>query len=385
MCEKHFHKSCRYDFCEAQTGKDACDRKIATLKGAISKFLKSQEDILTAHDIKKALDLNLSVNSGVRTYVCGVESSFDFKDTFKFPNVTNFHSFVYSKTGNDLTYFRHYNIGNGITKSVESFIVKSQTLQSVKQSFEKFHLNFMETDQENRKPSIQNKKAQKFQMIHCDKQGCGQIFFDERSFEKHTNYHNSTQNIPQISKTLITYVSLINQVRSNQIESNKTFKLINLNEIQSRNELKKGHALKKRKKSKLNPKNSMYLLEIFKKGINNSQKASPEGVKNEMIQLDDQFEIEERLSADEIKSFFSRMNAMFNTKKLDGFEKRLKVRFSEYTKRKMSDQTNQSDEYNLDDDFLDGADQDIIEHEQIELRRSQRKKYIQIIEEIEED
>jgi NADH:ubiquinone oxidoreductase subunit F (NADH-binding) len=52
---------------------------------AISNFLKSQEDILTAHAIKKALDLNLSINSGVRTYVCGVESSFDFKDTFKFP------------------------------------------------------------------------------------------------------------------------------------------------------------------------------------------------------------------------------------------------------------------------------------------------------------
>jgi hypothetical protein len=35
----------------------------------------------------------------------------------------------------------------------------------------------------------------------------------------------------------------------------------------------------------------MYLLEIFKKGINNSQKASPEGVKNEMIELDNKFEI----------------------------------------------------------------------------------------------
>ena len=79
------------------------------------------------------------------------------------------------------------------------------------------------------------------------------------------------------------------------------------------------------------------------------------------------------------------MNAIFNTKKLDGFENRLKIRFCEYTKSKMSDQTNQSDEYNLDDDFLDGADQDIIEHEQNELRRSKRKKYIQIIEEIEED
>jgi hypothetical protein len=79
------------------------------------------------------------------------------------------------------------------------------------------------------------------------------------------------------------------------------------------------------------------------------------------------------------------MNAMFNTKKLDGFEKRLKVRLSEYTKRKMSDQTNQSDELNLDDDFLDGAAPDIIEHEQIELRRSKRKKYIQVIHEIEEE
>jgi hypothetical protein len=48
--------------------------------------------------------------------------------------------------------------------------------------------------------------------------------------------------------------------------------ILNLNEIQSRNELKKGHALKKRKKSKLNPKNSMYLLEIFKKRRFTSEK-----------------------------------------------------------------------------------------------------------------
>ncbi len=385
MSEKHGHSSSRYDFCEAQTGKDACDRRIATLKGAISKFIKSQNDILNAQDIKLALDSNLSVNSGVRTYVCEVDSAFDFKDTFKFPSVTTYHSFVYSKTGNNLTFFRHYNIGNGETRSIESFIVKTQILRTVKDLFEKVRLKFKETDQENREPSIENKKIQRFKMIHCDKQGCSQIFFDERSLEKHINYHNSIRNIPQISKTLITYVTLINQVRANQIDSHKIFKLNNLNDIQSRIELKKGHALKKRKKSKLNPKNSMYLLEIFKKGIHTGQKASPEGVKNQMIELNDQFEIEERLSADEIKSFFSRMNAMFNTKKLDVFEKRLNNRFNEHAKKKVSNQTNESEEFNLDDDFLDGADQDIINHEQIELRRSKRKQVIRIIQEIEDE
>ncbi len=41
----------------------------------------------------------------------------------------------------------------------------------------------------------------------------------------------------------------------------------------------------------------------------------------------------------------------------------------------MSDQTNHSDEYNLVDEFLNVADQDIIVHEQIEVRRSKRNKH----------
>jgi hypothetical protein len=333
LCDKHNHKYCSYDFCEAQTGKDICDRKISTLRTAINQYLNNGKDILFASDIKSAIDNNKFLENGVRAYVCETNDSLDFKNMFKFPNVTNYHSFEF-KDPNNMTFYRHYKIGKGETKKVEDFLEKGFNMYSVVNSLKGANLSIIEDDQFNKEASLEKKKKPSFETFTCSIVGCCQIFFDEIKLEKHLDDHNSIRNLPQLKKILIKYVTIINGVRSKNFDSNASFKIDNLSNILKRMPLGKGFALKKRNQSKLNPENSLYLLDIFKAGINKKQKASPEGVKDEMILLVDRFDIEERLSADEIKSFFSRMNTLFNTHKLEEFEKRLRNRLKEYVKNK---------------------------------------------------
>ena len=46
----------RYDFSDPQSGKDVCDRKIAPMKGHIQRWVNEKHDVLTAVDMKEALE-----------------------------------------------------------------------------------------------------------------------------------------------------------------------------------------------------------------------------------------------------------------------------------------------------------------------------------------
>lgn len=46
----------RYDFSDPQSGKDICDRRIATMKSHMRRYLNEGNDINTASDMKRALD-----------------------------------------------------------------------------------------------------------------------------------------------------------------------------------------------------------------------------------------------------------------------------------------------------------------------------------------
>ena len=45
----------RYDFSETQSGKDICDRKIATMKQYIRRYVNEKNDVLTASDVKEGV------------------------------------------------------------------------------------------------------------------------------------------------------------------------------------------------------------------------------------------------------------------------------------------------------------------------------------------
>jgi hypothetical protein len=55
LAQKYTHNLARYDFYEAQTGKDICDRKISPIKRAINTYLESGHDVLTASGLNNYL------------------------------------------------------------------------------------------------------------------------------------------------------------------------------------------------------------------------------------------------------------------------------------------------------------------------------------------
>ena len=46
----------RYDFSDPQSGKDICNRKISPMKGHIRRFVSEKNDVVSAEDMKRALE-----------------------------------------------------------------------------------------------------------------------------------------------------------------------------------------------------------------------------------------------------------------------------------------------------------------------------------------
>ena len=64
----------RYDFSDPQSGKDVCDRKIAPMKGHIQRWVNEKHDVVTAVDMKEALESYGGVR-GCRIAVAEVDVS----------------------------------------------------------------------------------------------------------------------------------------------------------------------------------------------------------------------------------------------------------------------------------------------------------------------
>lgn len=53
--ERNGVRIARYDFSEPQTGKDICDRRIASIKSHIRRFVNEGHDVQTAHTMKAVI------------------------------------------------------------------------------------------------------------------------------------------------------------------------------------------------------------------------------------------------------------------------------------------------------------------------------------------
>ena len=63
LAEKHNQNLKRYDFSEAQAGKDICDRKISPIKRAIEDYVCNGNDVLNAKQLKSAIESNPRLKS----------------------------------------------------------------------------------------------------------------------------------------------------------------------------------------------------------------------------------------------------------------------------------------------------------------------------------
>ncbi|KAK3714749.1 hypothetical protein QZH41_004115 [Actinostola sp. cb2023] len=100
----------RYDFSGAQAGKDICDRKTASMKAHIKRWVNEKHDVMTAEDMKEALESHGGIK-GCRATVVEVDTTRERNKQNKMPGISVLNNFQYEESG--IRVWKAYNIGPG--------------------------------------------------------------------------------------------------------------------------------------------------------------------------------------------------------------------------------------------------------------------------------
>ena len=87
----------RFDFSDPQSGEDICDRKIAPMKGHIQRWVDERHDVITAGDIKEALDSHGEVR-GCSVAVSEVDMS-KASEMVEWKGISKLFNFEFLTTG----------------------------------------------------------------------------------------------------------------------------------------------------------------------------------------------------------------------------------------------------------------------------------------------
>ena len=99
----------RYEFSNPQSGKDICDRKIAPMKGHIQRWVDERHDVITAGDMKEALDSYGGVR-GCRVAVSEVDVS-KAGQTVEWKGMSTLFNFEFLPSG--IKAWKAYGVGEG--------------------------------------------------------------------------------------------------------------------------------------------------------------------------------------------------------------------------------------------------------------------------------
>ena len=88
-------KVVRYDFSDPQAGKDIRDRKTAPMKAHIKRWVNKKHDVLTAEDMKLAIESHGGLK-GCRAAVVEVDVSQDMVKDNKIPGISLPNNFKFT-------------------------------------------------------------------------------------------------------------------------------------------------------------------------------------------------------------------------------------------------------------------------------------------------
>ena len=96
MGEKTGVMPLRYDFSEPQAGQDICDRKTAPMKAHIRRWMDERHDVITAEDMKQALESHGGLR-GCRAAVVEVDSTKAVGNDNKIPGISLINNFLFEE------------------------------------------------------------------------------------------------------------------------------------------------------------------------------------------------------------------------------------------------------------------------------------------------
>ena len=179
----------RYDFSEAQFGKDVCDRIISPLKGALRRYCDEGHDILTTSDMYQALQARQV--KGTTAAVCEIDYSHNIK-VDRIGNFSAFHNFSYEAEGVRVS--KAYGIGPGKLIPWSQLNVQGQGPILVKEVSEQ---GFFTVSPRRMKQSVcETQESEKeAALFECKEPGCSYVFttFVELQDHIHFGEHVSTR------------------------------------------------------------------------------------------------------------------------------------------------------------------------------------------------
>ena len=252
----------RYDYSDPQSGKDVCDRKIAPLKGHIQRWINENHDVLSAADMKNALESHGGVR-GCRFLVAEVDMS-KAAEMEKWKGISSLFSFEFGTSS--IKAWKAYGIGKG-----KEFTDKGKLSVSKQGSTNlRVILPISPMTQLTRPASSRKKVAKNDQNIFmCLEEGCVATFQHQKDMEDHMD---TGQHVRVMERETVydlarkRWAENVTGVQSSHV--GETGGGIDNANLKSQKQPDKGWALKSTKKSENATENvKLYLIEAFNKGI----------------------------------------------------------------------------------------------------------------------
>ncbi|KAK3697374.1 hypothetical protein QZH41_002024 [Actinostola sp. cb2023] len=169
-------KILRYGFSDPQAGKDICDRKTAPMKAHIKRWVNEGHDVLTAEDMKQAIESHGGLK-GCRAAVVEVDTSKEIVKENKITGISLLNNFSFSEATGILTW-RAYDIGPDrlMTYSDLQTVTQGDTGLKLVQPFGTLIKE---------KGSVGESKRPNADIYSCQESGCVLTFRTQREAEAH--------------------------------------------------------------------------------------------------------------------------------------------------------------------------------------------------------
>ena len=326
----------RYDFSNPQTGGDVCDRRKATLKSHMRRFINEGNDINTANDMKVAIESYGGVK-GCYATVAEIQDSFQSMTKHSMTGIQALNNFLFESAG--LRAWKAYNVGTGRffslaqpqkygtpqgptgRKELQPF---SQPLQDVG----KFRAGVTQAQVVG--PSaptevqiIQSDEAESatrsVASYSCPEQGCVKVYKEFKGLEKHRDVGRHLIKLERESdydSIIAKWAETCKTVTGDHVVGGAPSVTESPTVSADNPSLEKGWATKKSKKSiRFSERVRSYLQETFFQGEETGVKANPADIACKMRSQRSSngyklFSKEEWLSTHQVARYFSRLSAL---------------------------------------------------------------------------
>ena len=309
----------RYDFSEPQAGKDICDRKTAAMKAHIKRWVNERHDVVTAEDMKVALESRGGIK-GCRAAVVEVDTTRERNKDSKIPGISVLNNFQYEEFG--IRVWKAYDIGPGRQILYSDLGVTSQgdTGLRVIRPF----------GQASHRGSVGESVRHQFEIYSCQETGCVLTFKTQAEADNHmdTGKHRLEVDCESMYDRvrrkwagIVTGVTFAPDVPSTSSPGEDSGSA-----VRGYDPRPLGWALKVPKRpARMTDNVKTFLMKKFEEGARTGNKADPVQVAREMKTLRNEngeptFKPEEWRTAQQISSLFSRQTAALRHRDIDAEE-----------------------------------------------------------------